>query len=80
MGFAMKKQIFQTMSNLFDIPIEIINEKSSPDSIETWDSLNHIKLIMALEEEFNVTFTDDQIVNMLNVESILLKLKELGVE
>lgn len=76
----MKKQIFQTMSNLFDIPIEIINEKSSPDSIETWDSLNHIKLIMALEEEFNVTFTDDQIVNMLNVESILLKLKELGVE
>jgi len=76
----MKKQLFQTMSNLFDIPIEIINEKSSPDSIETWDSLNHIKLIMALEEEFNVTFTDDQIVDMLNVESILLKLKELGVE
>ena len=76
----MKKQIFQIMSNLFDVPIEIINEKSSSDSIETWDSLNHIRLIMSLEEKFNVTFTDDQIVDMLSVESILLKLKELGVE
>jgi acyl carrier protein len=53
-----------------------VNEKSSPDSIESWDSLNHMKLVLALEEEFNVTFTDDQIVDMITAELILVSLKE----
>jgi acyl carrier protein len=39
-----------------------------------------MKLILTLEEEFNITFSDDQIIDMITVELILTTLKEQGVE
>ncbi len=75
----MKKRVFLIISNVFDYPLEKIDEKSSPDTIESWDSLNHMKLILALEEEFKVEFSDDQIVDMLNVSLILCELKAMNI-
>ena len=52
-----------------------IDENASPDTIETWDSLAHMNLIVALEEEFGVTFTNDEIMEMLNYKLIFEILK-----
>lgn len=59
--------------------MEQINENSSPDTIEAWDSLKHMNLILALEESLNVQFTDEQIVEMLSMELILAVLREIGI-
>ena len=75
----MEDKLFKIMSEVFDVPVEEINEKSSPDTIESGESIAHMKLVMALEEEFEVQFTDDQIVEMINVELILYTLKEIGI-
>ena len=60
-----------------EIPVEKINEDSSPDTIAEWDSLKHMNLILALEEEFGVQFGDEEIVEMLSIELILNTLKKL---
>jgi acyl carrier protein len=52
-------------------PVEHIREDSSPDTIPEWDSLKHMRLVLALEEEFSVRFSDETIVGMLNVSEIL---------
>lgn len=67
----MKEKIVQTISNIMNYPLKDINENTSPDDIETWDSLNQMNLVLALEEEFGITFTDDEIVSMLDVQSII---------
>ena len=54
------------MSVVFEIPEEQIKDNSSPDTIESWDSLKHMNLIIALEEEFEVEFTDNEIYEMMN--------------
>ena len=54
------------MSAVFEIPVEQIQDKSSPDTIESWDSLKHMNMVVALEEEFEVEFTDDEILEMMN--------------
>ena len=36
-----------------------INDASSMDNIKTWDSLGHMNLILALEDEFKVTIPDE---------------------
>jgi len=73
----MKEKVYQILSQVLNVPIEEINEDSSPDTIEDWDSLRHMNLILALEEEFRVQFTDVQIIEMLNVELILVTLQEV---
>jgi len=67
----MKERVFQMFSQIFGIPVEEIDERSSPETIASWDSLKHMNLVLSLEEEFGVKFTDEEIMSMVRVELIL---------
>ena len=62
----MKDSVKKVISEVFNIDIELINNESSPDNIENWDSLKHMNLIVALEEEFEIEFNDEEIVDSMN--------------
>lgn len=61
------------------MPIESVDEESSPDSISTWDSASHIHLILAIESEFSVELSPDDATEMLSVRLIRMILGDLGV-
>ncbi len=70
----MEDRIKNVMAAVLKISVKDINDEASPDTIETWDSLTHMNLVVALEEEFNIQFTDEEIVEMMNyplIKSIL---------
>lgn len=67
----MKNKVKIIMSSVFEVSVSFINDDSSPDSIENWDSLRHMNLITVLEEEFDIRFNDDQIIEMLNFEQVI---------
>ena len=62
----MESRIKEVMSAVFEIDVEDIGDDSSPDTIAIWDSLRHMNLVAALEEEFSIEFNDDEIVEMMN--------------
>jgi acyl carrier protein len=62
----MEDRVKKVMSDVLNIDIESINNESSPDNIENWDSLKHMNLIVALEEEFEIEFDDEEIVESMN--------------
>lgn len=66
----LKKRIINVMSSVFGIPIDKITNDSSQDTIESWDSLKHMNLIVSLEEEFEIELTDDEILEMINYKLI----------
>ena len=66
MGNKLEDCIKNVMSAVFEIPEGNIQDDSSPDTIESWDSLKHMNLVVALEEEFEIEFTDDEIIEMMN--------------
>jgi len=49
---------------------------SLPDNIDAWDSLKHMNMVVALEDEFNVQFTDDNIIELINMKLIKAVLLE----
>ncbi len=67
----MSSKIFKVISQVMGVSEEEISEESSPDTIEAWDSLNHMNLVFALEEEYGITFTDESIMQMIDVSSII---------
>jgi acyl carrier protein len=73
-----KERVYQTVSRIFGVPVGELNEQSSVETIESWDSLKHMNLMLALEEEFGVSFTDDEIMSMISVERILNALNGRG--
>ena len=65
------ERIKKVMSAVFEIPVEQIQNKSSPDTIASWDSLKHMNMVIALEEEFNISFSDNDTVSLIIYKLIL---------
>lgn len=66
----MADSIRKVMSQIFEIDPDSISEESSPETIERWDSLKHMQLIMALEDEFDIRFSDEDIPDLVSFKSI----------
>ena len=72
----MNNKIFAIVARIMGVPIDAINEFSSPETLSNWDSLRHMKLILALEESLNMQLTEAQIVGVRSVKDILELVKE----
>jgi acyl carrier protein len=73
-----KDKIRHLMSVVFEVPLDTINEDSSIDTIGNWDSIRHLNLILALEEEFGITIPDEEVGNLVNFKLVELIVDELG--
>lgn len=71
-----QSRIVKVMSAVFEVPMEEITDVSSVDSIESWDSLKHLNLILSLEEEFNISIPDEEVGNLMNYKLIELIVNE----
>jgi acyl carrier protein len=69
----------QVMATMLNVDASTINEDSSMDNVPTWDSLRHMNLVLALEEEFKVTIPDEDAGNITSYKLIKLVLNDLGV-
>ena len=76
MDDSIEVRIKNVMSAVFDIPVDQIKDNSSADTIESWDSLKHMNLVIALEDEFNCEFTDSETVEIVNYKLILTIIAE----
>tara|TARA_B100001250_G_C19561740_1_gene683622 strand:- start:365 stop:616 length:252 start_codon:yes stop_codon:yes gene_type:complete len=66
----MEKKIKKVFSDVFAVQSTKINNNTSFDNFEPWDSLKHTNLIIALEETFNIKFSSSEIIEMLNFKII----------
>jgi acyl carrier protein len=73
----MSEVIKEIMAQVFQIDVESIDGNTSPDVVERWDSLKHMQLIMALEDEFGIEFPDDVIPELLSLAAIETKIATL---
>ena len=55
----------------------LIGPDASSDTIESWDSLRHMNLVLALEEEFGVIFSDEDAANATSYPLLVVVLQEL---
>jgi acyl carrier protein len=69
----------QVMATMLNVDVSTINEDSSMDNVPNWDSLRHMNLVLALEEEFKVTIPDEDAGNITSYKLIKLVLNDLGV-
>ena len=55
------------MEDVFDVDDLSISDATSAEDIEEWDSLSHIRLIVAIERKFGIKFKNSEIEGLMNV-------------
>jgi len=57
-----------------------VTEQSTADDTEDWDSLGQLRIIMALEEKYDVRFRTEEIPELNSVEKLTARLGQLTVQ
>jgi acyl carrier protein len=65
------ERVRRIAADIFSVPIARINAESSADTIETWDSLQHLNFVLAVEQEFGVRFTPEEIEKLISVSTVV---------
>jgi acyl carrier protein len=74
-----EEKLKQVMADVFGVLAASINDSSSFETIERWDSTGHLNLVLALEEQFDVRFNEDQMAEATSYPVIKGMLEDLGV-
>lgn len=61
------ERLNEVFQNVFDDEDIVVDRDTTADDIEDWDSLEHIRLIGAVEREFGIKFTMKEVSTMKNV-------------
>lgn len=65
------------VSSVLGVDPKDIGEDSSSDSIEGWDSVKQMNLVLAIEDEFGVTIPDSESANITSYPLIRIVVSEL---
>ena len=67
----MDKEIYDRLNNvfrdIFDDDSIVVTPETTSNDIEDWDSLEHINLVVAVEQEFGMKFNMNEVTTMKNV-------------
>ncbi len=64
------------IADLFLVPADEIGPESSPNTIERWDSLQHLNLVLAVEQTFGLQLSLEDIERMTDVGAVAELVKE----
>lgn len=71
-----KDTIQQVLSDILGVPKETITEHSSMDTVPHWDSLKHMNIVIAIEEEFDIVIPDIDAANITSFQLIQTVVEE----
>jgi acyl carrier protein len=70
------ERIKAVVASVFELSEGEVTEDMALGRTKNWDSLRHMNLILALEEDFGIRFSDDEVIEMISVALIAETLRE----
>jgi len=66
----MINSVERIVSEIFEIDEKDLTDTHSPDNVEAWDSMNHLRLVTAIESEYDIRLSMREVQSMLSVGDI----------
>jgi acyl carrier protein len=76
MNETIQQSLKTLLAKIMQVEQALINDEASTANLENWDSLRHMKLIIALEEEYGLVFDEYQIETMTSFSGILTAMQQ----
>ena len=66
-----ENSIIEIFNDVFEIKDIVINDELSQKDVEDWDSIGHVRLIVAIQEEFNIDIPIEDSISLSTVGKII---------
>lgn len=57
-------------ADIFRIPVTQVTVDSSPQTVQAWDSIEHLNFVLALEQQFGIQFEPEEIERMISIGAV----------
>ena len=57
----MNAKLVEIVAELFDLEPAAVDDALTPEDVELWDSMNHLRLVSAVEQEFQIKLSMQEI-------------------
>ena len=74
-----KTRLMAIIAETFEMDADAVNENAGMDNVPEWDSLNQLKLVLSLEEEFGIFIKPEDIVLLQDFKSIIAIIEKYKV-
>lgn len=61
----------EILEDVMDVEDVALHDDTTADDIEEWDSLSHVRLMVAIERKYGIKFTNTEIAGMQRVKDIV---------
>ena len=76
----MSDRLIDLFAEEFDVQSDTLDDDSSPDTVEEWDSLAAVRLVATIEAEFSVRLSTSEIMKMRSIGLARAVLKSKGAD
>ena len=73
--FEILYKVNEVFIDILDDEDIVIDEQTTADDVEDWDSLTHIQLVVGIEKAFGIRFTSQEIQSWQNVGEMISCIK-----
>lgn len=67
---TIENKLKELIASVFEIDAKKINADFAAKNVEQWDSMNHMNLIVAIEEEFDMEIDEDEILDLMSFQAL----------
>jgi len=71
------QRVCAIMAATFNVPASSITPATTPETLEAWDSMGHLTLMLALEQELNISIPPEDGERMKDVDTIVKTVRPL---
>lgn len=73
------RKVVSILSEVLQVDIDPTIEDISRNEVATWDSINHLRLVLELEEAFQIALSDDEVVELMTLHQVEALLAKRGI-
>jgi acyl carrier protein len=70
LGTIVRETVVTVAADVLSVSPDLLSEHSSPKTVENWDSVRHLNLVLALEDRFAVQFAPEEMEQMESIGQI----------
>lgn len=76
MSQSVEDQVREIIANVFNCPLASVGADASSETIDGWDSLHHLNLVLAVEERFALSIDPWAAAELVSVPAIVQAIAE----
>jgi len=70
-------RVISVAADVFGVPADTLSAASTPETVEAWDSISHLNLMLSVEQSFSAAIPPERMPELTSLEKLVAEIRRL---